>query len=81
MDDDGRIGIISASKLEEIPEEPPLPDPSDDELPDPSDDEDEDAAAATAQLAAGSDEPGAVAAEPATEPAAPAAGAAMDCVP
>jgi hypothetical protein len=39
MDDDGRTGIISASKLEDVPEEAPLPDPSDDELPDPSDDE------------------------------------------
>ena len=40
MDDDGRVGIVSASKLKDIPEEELLPDPSDDELPDPSDDED-----------------------------------------
>ena len=35
MHDDGRVGIISASKLEDAPEEEMLPDPSDDEqLPD-----------------------------------------------
>ena len=44
MESDGRIGIISASKLEEVPEEAPqmepmLP-PSDDEMLPPSDDED-----------------------------------------
>ena len=40
MDDDGRMGLVSASRLEELPEEAPLPDPSDDEqMPDPSDDD------------------------------------------
>jgi hypothetical protein len=41
--DDGRIGLVSASRLEVLEEEPPLPDPSDDDelLPDPSDDEDD----------------------------------------
>ena len=44
MESDWRIGIISASKLEEVPEEAPqmepmLP-PSDDEMLPPSDDED-----------------------------------------
>ena len=40
MDDDGRLGIVSASKLEVVVEET-IPDPSDDDadLPDPSDDE------------------------------------------
>ena len=40
MDDDGRMGLVSASRLEELPEEAPLPDPSDDEqMPNPSDDD------------------------------------------
>ena len=40
MDDDGRMGLVSANRLEELPEEAPLPDPSDDEqMPDPSDDD------------------------------------------
>ena len=38
MDDDGRVGIISASRLVDEPDEV-LPDPSDDEMPDPTDDE------------------------------------------
>ena len=46
--DDGRVGLVSTSRLEELKEEPPLPDPSDDDdMPDgfgassdpPSDDE------------------------------------------
>ena len=43
MDSDGRVGVVSASKLVDAPEETPdvLPDPSDDELPDPSDEEEE----------------------------------------
>ena len=41
MDDDGRVGLVSSSRLEDMPEEAPLPDPSGDELPDPSEDEDE----------------------------------------
>eukprot|EP00966_Prymnesium_polylepis_P169617 3921925-Prymnesium_polylepis.1 len=46
MDDDGRLRVVSASKLEDY-----LPDPSDDEddLPDPSDDEAEEAAEAALQ--------------------------------
>ena len=36
MDDDGRVGLVSASKLEEVKEEEALPDPSDEDMPDPS---------------------------------------------
>lgn len=54
---DGRVGIISASKLEDMPEEDePLPDPSDEELPDPSDDEGAAAPVAAAAEAEGAAE-------------------------